>query len=307
MTRVLLFCLLLTPAVSAVAQDSPIPRLGHHQFVPATAIDEPFITTDVQTTVSLGQTVNSSLPVFDPTDSTIVGSAKANVVLAGIGFRYQQRVKDWLAVQVRFGTTGRVGTSTTTLLSEGLTGALNYRLAWLLRMHQSETFLLSGSLSLGNSSSTFINLLDWARGILEGVNIPLVRSRPSLVGTAGVHAGWGLSRRFGLLGSFTMSYGESFDGFGENSWDHDGRLAVSYDMAYDLGLPLGLSVAGGHYDSNERSSSLQGIWFWSLRLALQTRDDFSIGLDLSTYYTEKSEYDTRQQIGQFSIDMRYYY
>ena len=64
MTRSALIFLFFIPTLSAVAQEHPIPRLGAHQFVPATSIAEPFITTDVQTSGSIGQTVNSSLPVL---------------------------------------------------------------------------------------------------------------------------------------------------------------------------------------------------------------------------------------------------
>jgi hypothetical protein len=306
MKAVFLFLLLLA-ALPASAQDQPIPRLGDHVFVPVMVITEPFITTHVQTSVSLGQTVNSTVPVIDVTDSTLIGTTKASIMLAGIGFKYQQGVKDWLAVRLSFGTAGRVGTSTSSLVAEGVTAALKYDLGWIIRTYQSSDFVLSTSLSLGNNNATFINLLDWANGIIEGTYIPLVRSRPSLVGTAGVHAGWGLSRRFGVLGSIKMSYGESFEGTSGNQWDPDGRLAVSYDLKYDLGVPLGLGVTGGYYESNQGVYTSGGVGFWSARLALQTRDDFTLGFDFSGYYTESSEFTTSQQVSQFTIDMRYYY
>lgn len=307
MLKAVLLSLLLLTALPAAAQDQPIPRLGDHVFVPATSLTEPFITTYVQTGVSLGQTINSTVPVIDVTDSTLIGTTKASLLIAGIGFRYQQAVKEWLAVHLRFGTAGRVGTSTTSLVAEGVTATLNYDLGWIIRAYHSRDFILSTSLSLGNNNSTFVNLLDWVGGILEGTDVPLVRSRPSLVGTAGAHAGWGLSRRFGLLGSIKMSYGESFDGSGDNQWDPDGRLAVSYDMEYDLRVPLGLAVTGGYLKSYEGVYTDDGIWFWSARLALQSRDDFSLGFDLTNYFMESANFGTSQQISQFTIDMRYYY
>lgn len=299
--------LLLLTALPAAAQDQPMPRLGDHVFVPVMALNEPFITTHVQTSVSLGQTLDSFVPVLDVTDSTIIGIAPASVLLAGIGLNYQQAVKDWLAVRINLSTVGRVGTSTTSLISEGLTGSLGYNLSWIMRTHQSENFLLSTSLSLGNSNATIINLLDWAYGLLEGTPIPLVRSSPTLQGTAGVHAAWGLSRRFGLLGTFEMGYGESIDGIGSNQWYPDGRLAVSYDLKYDLRVPLGLALTGGVFATDESTLKGDDTWFWSTRIALQTADDFTFGLDFSGYYSESQEYQTTSKISQITIDMRYYY
>ena len=228
-------------------------------------------------------------------------------MLAGLGFLYQHKVKDWLAVGLDLNVSGRIGTSTPSLVSEGLTGGIGYQVGWLMRILHSETFLLSGSARLGNSNATIINLLNWAEGILDGEPVGLVQSHQSVRGTGGLHAAWGLSRRFGVLGSLKYSYGEPLDGQAGNSWIHDGRLGLSYDLAFDLGVPLGLAVIGGHFAQFANSLTEEGVWLWSVRLALQSRADFSIGLDLQTSYLTSSSSGREHRLGQFSIDMRYYY
>jgi hypothetical protein len=297
---------LLTSAV-ARGQDDGRSRLGDHDFVPVMALVEPFLNTHVQTTVSIGSTANAIVPVFDVTDSTVIGTAKADILLAGIGFEYQHRAKDWLAARLSLVFGGRVGTSSQTLIAEGLTGALGYDLAWLMKILRSPKVMVSGSVGLGNYSGTFVNLLDWAEGVLVGADVPLLRARNSLRGYGGAHAAWGLSRRFGLLGSFVMSYGESFDGRGTNSWNADGRLALSYDAVHDLDLPLGLALAGGRFESNTGISSKNDIWFWSVRLAHQGRDDFTIGLDFQHTYGDELRNGEKIQMNVVTIDMRYYY
>jgi len=304
---ILLTLLILVPSLAAGSEDQPMPRLGEHVFVPVMAIDEPFINTHIQTTVGLGNSRNATVPVIDFNEDVIIGTAKANVVLAGIGFKYQHKVKEWLAAGLDLNVSGRVGTSTPSLISEGLTGGIGYNVGWLVRIHQSEKFILSGTARLGNGSATYVNLLDWVDGILAGEPVGLVQSRQSVRGTGGLQAAWGLSRRFGLLGSLNFSYGEPFDGQGGNSWNHDGRLALSYDMAVDLSVPLGLALTGGHFENKNGTFNDDGVWFWSARFALQSRKDFSIGLDIQTYYLTGSQSGKEYQIGQFSIDMRYYY
>lgn len=299
--------LVLLCALPAIGQDYAIPYMGGHHFVPATALAEPFITTSVQTTVSLGKSVNATVPVIDIAGDQIIGTANADIFLAGISFRYQHRVKDWLSVGLGLTSAGRVGTSTPSLVSEGLTGSVGYDIGWLMRIHQSEKVIVSGSVGLGSSSATFINLLEWADDILAGQDASLARNENSLKGIGGLHAAWGISRRFGLLGALEFKYGEAFDGKGTNNWDTDVRLGLSYDIEQDLSVPLGLSLVGGLLQINEGTFSGSDIWFWSGRLALQTREDFSIGLDLSRYYLESQTYGNEQQVSQFSIDMRYYY
>lgn len=298
---------LLALATPTTAEESPIPRLGDHTFVPVMAITEPFLTTHIQTSVSLATTVNSTTPIYSLIDSTVVGTTDNEQFLTSVGFEYQHAVKEWLAVGVSIGAAGRLGTETNTLLSDGITGALGYNFSWKLRLHRSRSVFVSGSVGMGNRNATFINLLDWAEGLLVGTNVPLVRTRNSLRGGGGVHAGWGLNRRFGLLGSAYVDYGESFDGRGENSWFTDVRLAMSYDAAQDIKAPLGLAITGGHYENHESADADRGVWFWSTRIAVQSRSDFSIGLDLEHSYYDSKNQDHDLQISQITIDMRYFY
>jgi hypothetical protein len=296
-----------TASIAATADESPMPRLGDHVFVPAMILVEPFITTFAQTSVSLGSTTNASFPIIDPVTGDVLGTAHADRLYAGIGFRYQHAAKDWLAVRLRLSTVGAVGTSTTSLVAEGITGSVGYNIGWQMRIHRSERFLLSGTVSLGNRRASFINLVDWVDGILSGVNVPLVRARQSLIGGGGVHAGWGVSRRFGLLGSLEAVYGESFDGKGKNAWSSDTRLALSYDLRHDIEVPLGLVLGGGFYENDTSSNTQEGVWFWSVRLAAQGRRDFTIGLDLVYSYFDSYYRDETVILPQFSIDMRYFY
>lgn len=307
MRGIFVLVVVFASSIVAQAQDSPAPQLGDHIFVPVTSLAEPFITTHVQTTISVGKTINATIPVYDIENDEAVRSAKADLFVAGIGFRFQHAAKEWLAVRLGLGTFGRLGTDTSSLLADGVTGSLGYDLGWQVRLYRAEKFILSGSMALGNQSATFINLLDWAEGLISGEGVPLVRSRNSLRGSGELHAGWGISRRFGLLGTFGMIYGESFDGKGQNDWKKDARLAVSYDLVHDIKIPLGLALTGGHYESDTAGGARQGVWFWSARLAAQGRKDFSIGLDLSTSYFESPRHGSKLQVSQISIDMRYYY
>jgi hypothetical protein len=304
--RSAIVCLsIMLGASPGMAEESAIPSLGDHHFVPLSTIAEPFITTFVQTLVTLGA-VNAMVPLVD-SDSTVIALIGADHFLASLGVRYQHAVNTWLAAGFSLGVVGRVGTSTTTLLSEGLTADLKYDLGWLMKIYRSRSFILSGSVSLGNNSATIINIQDWAASIGGSETIPLVRSRPSLRGSGGLHAGWGLSRRFGLLGTVIMSYAESLDGLGENGWDSDVRLAFSYDAKQDIKVPVGLALTGGRYGNNVNSDSGTGVWFWSLRLATQSRSDFTVGFEFSTSYLTSSKSDMDQTLYQFGFDMRYYY
>ena len=300
-----LFAVML--AAPAAAEESGIPRLDEHQFVPVMAITEPFMTTYLQMSLGLGGTVNATQPLYSPIDSTLIGSVNSNQFLMGIRFKYQRGVKNWLVVRLRLNVIGRLGTDTSSLLNDGITGALGYEIGWMMRVYRSRSVLVSGSVSLSSANATFINVSDWFEARMAGGDADLVRPRTSLLGSGGVHAAWGINRRFGLLGSLNAGYGESFDGTGDNAWRSDVRFALSYDGAQDLNAPLGLAFAVGRTENNVNAESDTGTWFWNLRLAGIGRSDFTAGVALQGNYFDSSSQSDRVQALEIRLDMRYFY
>jgi len=202
---------------------------------------------------------------------------------------------------------GRLGADTSSLLSDGVTGALAYEFGWKLRILRSESVLVTGSVGLGSSSATFINLYDWVYQLLQGEDAELVRGRNSLDGSGGLHAAWGISRRFGLLGSLIASYGESFDGSGNNTWHSDFRGALSYDLTHDLGIPLGLALSAGRFENEVNTDLEADTWFWNLRIGVQNRSAFSVGIGFGTSYFDSPNQGSSLQFAQATFDMRYFY
>ncbi len=309
MRRCLVILLLtaLVPAASGSAEDSSFPGLGEHVFVPVTTITEPFLITYVQSTVDLGLTLNSESSLIIPPDSVLISGIETNQLYAGLGFQYQQKAKDWLVVRLSLDIIGRLGTDSSSLLADGITAALSYDAGWMMRIFHSNSLLVSGSLGIGTSNASFVNLTQWGQSIGPGEDASLSSSTTSLVGYGGLHAAWGIDRRFGLLGSLYANYGESFDGSGDNSWYSDVRLALSYDIRQDLDIPLGLALTGGRVENDVNADSEAGTWFWALRFAIQGRTDFTLGLDFGMYYFDVANQSERLQASRFTIDMRYYY
>ena len=294
-------------AAPAAAKESGIPRLDEHQFVPVPAITEPFMTTFLQMSLGLGGTLNATQPLFSPIASTLIGIVDSNQFLTGIRFRYQYGVKNWLVVSLRINIIGRLGTDTSSLLTDGITGALGFELGWMMRVYRSRSVLVSGSVSLTSASATFVDVSDWFQAQMAGEDANLVRPSTSLTGSGGVHAAWGINRRFGLLGSLIAAYGESFDGTGDNAWRSDVRFALSYEAAQDLNIPLGLALTVGRNENNLYAESDAATWFWNLRVAGIGRSDFTAGVGLQSAYFDSPNQSDRVQQLEIRLDMRYFY
>jgi hypothetical protein len=305
MKRHLLLLVIVALAGPSLAEDSPMPVLGDHRFVPATRIEDAFLNGYVQTSVAVGSATNTNTPEFVLPDSTVVQIAPASQLFFGLAFRYQHRMKEWLAVNATVSAAGRMGSNTRSLLSDGVTGTVGYALGWKVRAVETSSFLMSGSFSLTNTALSLINVLDWADDIFEGRQSDLVRSRGFLRGRFGLHTAWAINERFGLLGTGFASYGESIDSEAGNDWNGDVRLALSYNLEPDIGVPLGVSATAGY--SGVQAFESSSVWFWRMRIAVQTREDFSIGVDLGTSYYESLQRNNNNQFTELSLDTRYYF
>jgi hypothetical protein len=300
-----LAALFVAPVTGAAAQESPLPTLGPHRFVPATRIEDPFLNGYVQTTVALGAAANTSTPTFTLPDSTVVQAAPAENFYFSLGFAYQHRMKDWLAVVAGLEAAGRLGSNTRSLIADGITGNVGYRMGWKIRAVETTSFLLSGSVGLTNDATSLINILKWANDLVDGSGSDLVRSASSLRGRLGLHAAWAIDERFALLGTGLADYGESIEDEEANEWLGDLRFAVSYNLEQDLKVPLGLAATVGYSSVQVRDTT--GIWFWRTRIAVQSREDFSIGIDFGTSYYESLQRNANTQFSELSIDTRYYF
>ena len=82
--KIRLLILLLALAATANAQESVMPALGDHRFVPATRIEDPFINGYIQTSVALGRAINTDTPTYILPDSTVVTVSGSEQVFIGL-------------------------------------------------------------------------------------------------------------------------------------------------------------------------------------------------------------------------------
>jgi hypothetical protein len=72
---------------------------------------------------------------------------------------------------------------------------------------------------------------------------------------------------------------------------------------------LGLALTGGRFENDVSGDGDAATWFWNLRLALQGRSDFTIGLEIGAAWVEPAgrEGEDQVQVMEASINLRYYY
>ena len=304
-------CLLTSIAHSQTSDAAiKVPYLGNHKFMPNTFVKDPFIKTYIRNTLGIGEALDVNIPLVE-IDGVPLVALKGDLLFVNLDFEYHQAVKDWLGVWGRFIIFGRLGSDTQALVSQGIAAASGFDFGWIFKLHQTERSQLSGSLSLTNSSTTVVNLLNFIDGIIDGDYSPnnqLVRNIPSLRGNSGLHYAWAMNDFFGtyLLGE--LSYGQSVVERNEGKFFYHIGGVLDFDLSTRTVLPFGVSV-GGSYRSLPRTgdNTKKDSQILFLRIGYNSQSDFSIGIESSIEFVPLESTGETLKAGLTTINMRYYF
>ena len=287
-----------------------VPLLGNHQFVTNNYVADPFLKTAVRNTLGMGQALNVDIPVV-VIDGEELLALRGDILFLNLDFEYQHRVKDWLGVWGRFLVLGRLGSGTEALISQGITAISGFDLGWLFKLHQTRNTQLSGSLSLTNSSSTIVNLLNFINGIIEGdfsFNNKLVRNIPSLRVNSGLRYAWAVNDLFGtyLLGE--LNYGQSAVERGQGKLFYRFGGVLDFDLSARTVFPFGVAL-GALYSSLPRTGDLtkKNSQSFFLKVAYNTEKDFSIGIETSLDLIPMESSSKSLKAGLSTITMQYFF
>ena len=302
----------LTPLPGSAAEDQKLPHLDTHTFVPNTFVPDPFVRSYIRNGTAVGGTNSVFVEAVTLPDSTVIFGLQTQVATVVIDFDWQHRMKDWVAVRGHFEVFGRLGSSTSSLLSEGITGIGTYELGWLFRLAETRKNALTLDLYMQRSQGSFVNILDWLEKIIEdGGLLPgntIVRGRDSLRGIGALQYARAFSSLLGFTAMGSVGYGEKLDRDGENAVIYAVRGGLSISLHDTTRVPFGLYVGYGISDWDRGGGSLQGAMQTGvLRINYMGFDDFIIGVNLdfqSANFTGIQD-PVRGMAGM--ITLRYYY
>jgi hypothetical protein len=267
------------PAGIRAQQGRPV--LGGHQFIWSPLAETPFPQTHVRNLTGGGKfTGVEFVPEVDLGNGRVIAPVRGDLLFAELEFEYMHRVQPWLSVWARFGGVARVGTSTGSLLAQGVTAVFGYDLGWLFRLYQNDSFVLSGIAAVSRDGVTDVNLLRWVRGVVADTDEPLVDAGPRLRTRSGLRAGWGINESWGMQFKSELGYGEATVQGGGSEWLWDHSIALSYDLNPGRGLPLGFVLSGASRTSPREGGRPDVLSRdIGLRTVFTGRENFLVALD----------------------------
>ena len=197
-----------------VAQDEPnkIPELNGHVFLPNIYMEDPFNNTYLDIAMGIGTTGQYKYPVFEIDENEFIYALKGELLYANIGIQYQQKIQDWISLQIKYYLSARIGTNIGSILAQGFTTMNSFQIGWKIRIIEREKYMLSGNFGVSNYTGTYMSISQFVDDVInEEPNPSIVSNVPALNGNFGFQFAYGVSSLFGLKLNYTNSLGESLD------------------------------------------------------------------------------------------------
>lgn len=299
---ILFSALMLQPAIDALgglaAQSDEIvlnrklPMVNGHRFLTSNVVPEPFITTNLRSTLGFGLLLNARVP-FVGVDGGTVTTLEGDIGLGILGLAFQQAITPWLAARVGFGGAFRTGTNGESLIAEGLNAGYEVSLGATAQLMRTSRVVVS---AVGDFSSDKLFAMDpfgFAQTIVDrcreagtivdcdleledGEELVVSGSTSSFSG--GLRAAYSPSAWLGLLGRAEIGTSKRIDESSQAVGDFGIAASVDADPLWNI--PLGLLVSlnaqsfGGRGDRVAEAATRYG-----LGLFYTGRSEFLVGLE----------------------------
>jgi len=284
---------------------SRIPRIGDHQFLFNSAIN-PFIVTEFEIEVGVAQTnfdFQPSILIPDSVEFRLDGE----MLFLNTNFRFSHRIRHWIGFFGNLFISSRIGTEAESLLSQGINTIIGFNLGWKVKIKETEKFLLTGIIELRNEEATIISISNFINGIINGSSNPSISDNiNALTGGGGIKAAYGLSSLFGLTGSMSLNYGESFSR-GNSRLLFSGGLGMDVNLYNKTKVPLGFAY-------NFFVSSLPSFFvedefstISAFKIGYTGSKDFQFGIEVISGRIPLPDVEEKSRLNGASIYTTYYF
>jgi hypothetical protein len=300
------------PAAAWSPWGAGVPRLGDTRFISTTFLPDPFIRTVLRNKLGYGGASDLKLTLLEDDEGEPILGLEGDVLYALLGLRYQHAVQDWLAVWVSARLSARLGNELQSLLAQGVSLFTGFELGWLVRVYETDRHIVSTSVSLGNSSSTIVDIYGFVNRIIEDGGLEpdnqLVRDVPRLDGALDLRYAFAASDMVGIQANGMAVYGETVERRAGNQWSYVLGAVLHLDLHARTQLPLGFALGYKHMTAPDPvDGDRAGIHSFLLNTSYTGRDDFTFGIDLQYERVPLLRFDEDASVFTLLASLWYYF
>ena len=282
---VLVFLGFSTVVSDAQAQESSNNRtLNGHSFVDGRRVKDPFVATYFRSLTGYGRAIDLKVPVYNLQGAQIA-ALSGDILFFELGFEYQQRLAEWVAVRATYGGLARLGTNHVALIAEGVTATYGGSVGATFRLAERKRFIVSAIAEARSYSLFTITPLTFARGVAETGGIDSTTqlldtgSNWRLIG--GLRGAYAFGPSAGVTGLVEFGPASRFfeDASGSRNTSQLSLGAMgSFDLNPQKNIPVGFSLSLLYQSENERGDDVAGRQAtFGFGVFYTGRSDFSVG------------------------------
>jgi hypothetical protein len=287
-------------------------RLNGHTFILSTQIDDPFITTLIRTQTGGGFATKVTRDIENEVVDSLINALVGDLAFMALEFEYQHAVTHWLALSASASGAARIGTGAQSVLAEGITSMLGFTLGATARVLQTDKWLLSTKLRFQPSSQYRLDILTFAKRVIEEGKI--AKDNSVILKSDGIGAAGGVGGAYapkpwlGFIFAGNLGYADTFSEKGRSDLAWDAGGSASFDLNPLRGLPLGLLLSvkqDGFVVENSDITNKVTALGWGV--AYTGREDFSLSLETSRLRVPLTKSDRTITANLFSFNLRYFF
>ncbi|RLD20305.1 MAG: hypothetical protein DRI69_06570 [Bacteroidetes bacterium] len=284
-----------------------VPSLNGHTFLTSSNLRSSFISTNLQADIGFGLTSKLAIPGIIIGDFEILGF-EGSILFVDLNVSYQQRVTSWLAFYATFKMASRLGTDMSTILADGVNTLTGGDIGWLVRIHHSEKFNLSGSININNISGGFINVTDYFKEIINDVPYPsVIKKIPALSLGMGLRGAYAFNPTYGLQFQAGVAYGESLER-GNTTAYFSGGIMGDINFRPKHKVPVGLALGYTHSTAPEIIMNNGGAAnLFTGKIGYTGSDEFELGLQFTYYNVEIQSVESKPYVTKLHLSLKFYF
>ena len=299
-------------ATSDSTATAPLDRqLGSHRFMGAIEVPNPFLSSYVTSSTGMANTVGREVSLYNFDDPPVlVEKVAVDLSYLSQQFAFQKRVGRDVALRLSLAGSGRLGTETAALLTEGVSVIMGGSAGGTVRLSERPGFRLAGSLDVSANSLTIVSPRSAIEDILANGLTDTTRSmteeQSNLRATTGLRAAWGLSTMTGCLLFGDVGIQEPYDEQdpSEVYWQAGG--ALSLDMRERWGHAVGFMLNTNYRSTGSRNEDLgSGGWSAGLGVFYTGRPELTMGIQTEFTQAHQTTVEDRFKALGLALVLRY--
>jgi hypothetical protein len=213
-------------------------RLNGHTFILSTQIDDPIITTLIRTQTGGGFATKVTRDIENEVMDSLINALVGDLAFMALEFEYQHAVTHWLALSASASGAARIGTGAQSVLAEGITSMLGFTLGATAQVLQTDEWLLSTKLRFQPSSQCRLDILTFAKRVIEEGKI--AKDNSVILKSDGIGAAGGVGGAYapkpwlGFIFAGNLGYADTFSEEGRSDLAWDARGSASFDIPFDV-------------------------------------------------------------------------